>query len=308
MNLRVVFMGSPEFAVPTLRELHANFHVVGVVTQRDKPKGRGRKIVPTAVKAAALELGVPVAEPERLDADFMTVLQEWNPDVIVVAAFGRILPKSVLDLPHFGCVNLHGSLLPRHRGASPIAAAILAGDEITGVCTMLMDEGMDTGAILLQTEIPILEDDTTGSLHDKLMEPGARLVVETLRHMIEGDITAIPQDHSRATYCDLLTKEDGRLQWSNDALYLDRLVRAMNPWPGAFFMVAGEKIKVWRACLVSGKGMQGVISSIRSDGILVGSAKDQLLVQEVQAPGKTRVGAAEFARGRRLKAGDSLKD
>jgi methionyl-tRNA formyltransferase len=306
VTLRIVFMGSPEFAVPTLRALHGNFQVTGIVTQRDRPKGRGRKIVPTEVKAAALELGIPVAEPDRLDPRFMAVLEEWSPDVIVVAAFGKILPKNVLDYPRFGCVNLHGSLLPRHRGASPIAAAILAGDRITGVCTMLMDEGMDTGAILLQKEIPIEEDDTTGSLHDKMMEPGAHLVVETLRNIIEGNIQPVPQDNSKATYCDLLTKEDGRLQWDREALRLARLVRAMNPWPGAFFMLSEENIKVWKASPVPGQGTEGVVAGVTSEGIIVGTAQDRLLIEEVQAPGKKRISAAEFARGRHLRAGDSL--
>jgi methionyl-tRNA formyltransferase len=307
VNLRIVFMGSPEFAVPTLHALHANFQVTGVVTQRDKPKGRGRKIVPTGVKAAALKLDIPVSEPDRLDAEFMAVLESWKPDVIVAAAFGKILPKSVLDFPRLGCVNLHGSLLPRYRGASPIAAAILSGDPNTGVCTMLMDEGMDTGALLLQKEIPIEENDTMGSLHDKMMEPGARLVVETLRNMIEGNIQPVPQDNTRATYCDLLTKEDGRIQWGKHAVYLARLVRAMNPWPGAFFEFSGERIKVWSASAVPGKGTPGIVSSVGSDGLLVGTAVGELLMKEVQAPGKKRISAAEFARGRRVRAGDSLE-
>jgi methionyl-tRNA formyltransferase len=307
VSLRIVFMGSPEFAVPTLQALHSHFRVVGVVTQQDKPKGRGRKIVPTAVKAAALVLDVPVVEPDSLDDRFMAILEEWKPDVIVVAAFGKILPKRVLDYPRFGCVNLHGSLLPRYRGASPIAAAILAGNTTTGVCTMLMDEGMDTGAVLLQREVPIDEDDTTGSLHDKMMEPGAHLVVETLRRITEGSVQPVPQDSSKATYCELLTKENGRLQWDKDALHLSRLVRAMNPWPGAFFVLSGERIKVWSASALPGKGSAGVVSSIRSDGVLVGTSTDELLIKEVQAPGKKRVTAAEFARGRRVHAGDFLE-
>jgi methionyl-tRNA formyltransferase len=306
VNLRVVFMGSPDFAVPTLRALQDNFQVTGVVTQRDRPKGRGRKVAPTEVKAAALKLDIPVVEPERLDESFITVLGEWKPDVIVVAAFGKILPKRVLEYPRLGCVNLHGSLLPRHRGASPIAAAILAGDPITGVCTMLMDEGMDTGAILMRKEVPIEADDTTGSLHDKMMEPGACLVVETLKNIVEGRIQPVPQDNSKATYCDLMTKEDGRLRWEKEALDLARVVRAMNPWPGAFFEFAGERIKVWSASAEPGKGIPGVVSSVGSDGLLVGTASGELLMKEVQAPGKNRIAAAEFARGRRIRAGDSL--
>ncbi len=304
MILRVVFMGTPEFAVPTLRALHGRFNLLGVVTQPDRPQGRGRKTLPTPVKVAALQLGVPVEEPESIrTAEALTLLGKWAPDVIVVAAYGEILPRSVLELPRMGCVNLHASLLPRHRGASPISAAILAGDESTGVCTILMDEGMDTGDLLLTAEIRVLPRDTTGSLHDRMLEPGADLVVRTLTMMGKG-IRSVKQDESKATYTRPLAKDDGRIDWSAPAEFLDRLVRAMNPWPTAFAVLGEEKIKVWQASAEPGDGPQGTITAIRTDGILVGTGKGLLLLEEVQAPGKKRVSAVDFARGRRLTPAD----
>jgi methionyl-tRNA formyltransferase len=305
--LRVVFMGSPEFAVPTLLALHANFQVAGVFTQPDKPKGRGRKPVPTAVKTAALKLELPVAEPNDLSSPKnLALLKDWNPDVIVVAAYGKILPEQVLNLPRMGCVNLHASLLPRHRGASPISGAILAGDKFTGVCTILMDKGMDTGDVLLQRKVPIEKDDTAGSLHDKLLEPGANLVVQTLEEMSAGTIRPIPQDNSRATYTRPLSKQDGRLIWDQEAEYLSRVVRAMDPWPGAYFVSAGENVKVWKAAPANGDGLPGRIVAVRQDGIAVGTGNGLLILREIQAPGKKRMAASDFARGRRLKEGDSF--
>ncbi|MBI4965216.1 MAG: methionyl-tRNA formyltransferase [Desulfomonile tiedjei] len=305
MNLRVVFMGSPEFAVPTLAALHANFQVIGVFTQPDKPKGRGRKPLPTAVKIAALEMGLPVSEPQDVRSpETVALLAEWKPDAIVVAAYGKILPEQILDLPPMGCVNLHASFLPRYRGASPIPAAILAGDEFAGVSTMLMNKGMDTGDILLQRTVPVDKEDTAGSLHDKLLEPGADLVVQTLKKMHEGTIEPQPQDHSQASYTRPMSKEDGRLQWQQDAEHLDRVVRAMNPWPGAFFLCSEEPIRVWKAAPKHGAASPGFIAGVREDGIAVGTGKGLLILREVQAPGKKRIAASDFARGRRLKEGD----
>ena len=307
MSLRVVFMGSPDFAVPTLRALNEAFLVTGVVTQPDKPRGRGRKSLPTPVKREALALGLPVACPtDSASEELPALLEEWAPDVMVVTAYGKILPKRILDLPKMGSVNLHASLLPRHRGASPITAAILAGDTLTGVCTIRMDEGMDTGDILLSEEIPI-EGDTAGELHDRLMELGAGAVVETLKGIADNSIKPQPQDHSAATYCRPLSKEDGRIDWSLDADYLSRLVRAMNPWPTAYCRLGDEVIKVWRADPMDGSGVQGVIEAIDLNGIAVGTGEGLLVLKEVQAPGKRRMSAAEFARGRRLHEGERFR-
>jgi methionyl-tRNA formyltransferase len=304
MNLRVVFMGSPEFSVPILTALHSAFQVVGVVTQRDKPKGRGQKLYPTPVKVTASELGLPVIEPQRLSAEALETIKLWNPDVIVVAAYGKILPESILRLPRMGCVNLHASLLPKHRGASPISSAILAGDRLSGVCTMLMDRGLDTGGILLCQEVVIDNRDTAGSLHDKLMEPGAALVVETLRLMAEDAVKPVAQDDSQATYTGLVSKKDGKIDWNRDADYLNRLVRAMNPWPGAFFMLDEDAVKVWEALPSEGNGDPGRVEAIRQDGLVVGTAAGLLLIRTVQAPGKKSMSASDYARGKRLKAGD----
>ena len=307
MNLRVVFMGTPEFSVPTLTALHANFRVIGVVTQPDKPRGRGLKTLPSAVKKAALALQLPLVQPDQISApETMEILRAWSPDVIVVAAYGKILPESILRLPPRGCINLHASLLPRHRGAAPISAAILAGDRMTGVCTILMDRGMDTGDILLREEIPIDDEDTSGTLHDKLMERGADLVVNTLKAMMEGTIRPMPQDHSRATYTKPTSKAEGRIDWHDDAQYIAKLVRAMNPWPGAFFSLSDEKIRVWKARAEPGRAVPGRIESLRSDGICVGTGNGILLLQEIQAPSRNPVAAIEFARARGLSVGDDL--
>jgi methionyl-tRNA formyltransferase len=305
VSLRVVFMGSPGFAVPTLLALHENFHVVGVFTQHDRPQGRGLKTRPTAVKEAALQIDLPVEEPERLSTpESISILQHWAPEIIAVAAYGKILPSSILDLPPLGCVNLHASLLPSHRGAAPIPAAILAGDTVTGVCTIQMDKGMDTGDILLTEQIEISPEETAGSLHDKLMKLGAGLVVNTLRMMKEGTIKPVPQDHSAATYTKPISKDDGRIDWTRSAEYLDRLVRAMNPWPGAFCLLSGETIRIWRASPQPGSEPPGTIVALVREGIVVGTGRGLLLLQEAQAPSKKRVPAAEFARGRRLKPGE----
>lgn len=304
MSLRVVFMGSPGFAVPTLKALHRTFQVVGVFTQPDKPKGRGRKPVATEVKAAALSMGLPVEEPRTLSSQHtVDVLREWNADVAVVVAYGKILPRTILDMPRMGCVNLHASLLPRHRGAAPISSAILAGDAVTGVTTIAMDEGMDTGDILLQHAIPIDPDDTAGTLHDKIMEPGADLVVETLKGLATGTLRPVPQDHSRATYSRLLSKRDGRIQWEMDAEYLSRLVRAVNPWPGAFLELDGEALKVWKAAPEKGNGVPGRIEAVRDNGIVVGTGDGLLVLEELQAPGKRRLSARQFAMGRKIEVG-----
>lgn len=307
MSPRVVFMGSPQFAVPTLEALHGNFPVVGVITQPDKPRGRGRKSIPTDVKAAAVRLGISVAEPRIVSSpDTLALLKEWKPDVLVVVAYGKILPRAVLDLPPLGGVNLHASLLPRHRGAAPISAAILAGDSVTGVTTMAMDVGMDTGDILMQEKIPIAPGDTAGTLHDKLLEPGAKLVVKTLVGLEAGAVQPVRQDESKATYTRLLCKEDGRLDWNKESGYLNRLIRAVNPWPGAFFEVGEEAIKVWQASIDRGKGVPGRVEAVTSEGIIVGTGEGRLILEQVQAPGKKRLDAAEFARGRRIQVGDSL--
>jgi methionyl-tRNA formyltransferase len=304
LTIRVAFMGSPEFAVPTLRALHDAFQLTGVITQPDRPQGRGRAPMPTPVKREAVQWNIPVLEPDRPDwTKLECELREWQPDAVVVAAYGHFLPVGILKLPRLGCVNLHASLLPRHRGASPFSAAILAGDPVAGVTTMLMDQGMDTGDMLLQHEIPVLPEDTAGSLHDRLMEPGAALVVTTVQGLVNGTVKPVPQDHSKATYTSLLTKNDGRIDWLKDAAYLDRHVRAMSPWPGAFSLFEDSPLRVWSARPIEGSGEPGAIVSVTQDGIAVGTGKGLLLLTEVQASGKKRMAAEAFARGRRVQPG-----
>ena len=308
MTLRVVFMGSPEFSVPTLRALNGAFQVTGVVTQPDKPKGRGRKASPTPVKAAAVDLGLPVAALKDVSSDEgMGLLAQWSPEVIVVAAYGKILPAPILTLPPMGCVNLHASLLPRYRGASPINAAILSGDKTTGVCTIVMDQGMDTGDILLKREIPIGEEDTAGSLHDRMLKPGAELVVETLQLMAKNAVTPEPQNHAEATYTRPLSKADGRIDWSMDADYLARLIRAMNPWPGAFSYLSGDIIKIWSARAERGNATPGMIKEIGEAGVTVGTGAGVLILRELQAAGKKRLPAHQFVLGKRLNPGDTFQ-
>ncbi len=304
MNGCVIFMGSPAFAVPSLRRLVKEFRVVGVVTQKDKPKGRGRGLASTPVKREAQQFGISVLEFDRISSpEAIDGLALMQPDFIVVAAFGQILPLAVLALPQFGCVNLHASLLPRHRGPSPISEAILSGDTVTGVTTMIMDQGIDTGDILLAKTVAIESHDTAGSLHDKLASEGALLIAETLKGILDGTIGPRPQDNSAATCTKLLRKSDGRIDWNRDAIYLSRLVRAMNPWPSAFCLYGTEALKVLTARLGTEQGAPGRIERIDGDAVVVGTGQGTLDLLSVQPAGKSVMSAVEFLRGRRSAPG-----
>jgi methionyl-tRNA formyltransferase len=297
-------MGSPEFAAPTLKALYENFHVIGVVTQPDKPRGRGRRAFPTPVRDMAEALGIPVhTNANAKDRQCFEFINDLRPDVIVVVAYGSILPRELLALPPMGCVNLHASLLPRHRGASPITEAILQGDSVTGLTTMLMDEGMDTGDILMQKEITIHDEDTAADLTNKMLEPGADLVVKTLLGLEKNTIAPRAQEHDQATYTRPLAKSDGLIDWRKDAPYLSRLVRAMNPWPVAHTRLGKDTIRVWKAEPVTGSAEVGVLQSMDQRGGLVGAGKGLLRLLEVQAPGKKRSLFADFARGRNVTEG-----
>lgn len=302
-------MGTPEFAVPTLRALDGHHQVVGVVTRPDSRAGRGRKAVVSPVKQMALERGLALFQPETLrGAEVVARLAEWRPELIVVAAFGQILPGPVLDLPPYGCLNVHASLLPRYRGAAPIAAAILNGDAATGVTIMRMDEGLDTGPNLAQAACPIAPDDTTGSLTGKLAELGAQLLIETLDGWLGGAIQAHPQDDAQATYCRPLDKEDGLLDWSRAAMHLDRQVRACDPWPGAYTTWQGQRLKVLRARPLPGWRGEGPPGQVQEVGerIVVVSGQGALELQEVQLAGKKPMPAGQFARGQRDLVGGLL--
>lgn len=302
--MRVVFMGSPEFAVPPLEQLVLNqYQVVGVYTQPDKPAGRGRSLSPPPVKLAAESLGLEVVQPPSLkEAKAVEELAQFRPDVIVVAAFGQILPRSVLDIPRLGAVNVHPSLLPRFRGASPVAAAILAGDEFSGVSIMLMDEGMDTGPVLARAQLPVSAADTTGSLTTKLSLVGARLLLEALCHYLRGELTPEPQNEAEATYSSPITKEEGEIDWHLPAVDIWRRVRAFHPWPGCYTRWRGKKLDIIEALPLTGEKMfkvGEVVALTSSEAFGVSTGEGVLGVSWVQLEGKRVMSAAEFLRGQR---------
>jgi methionyl-tRNA formyltransferase len=306
---RIVFLGTPAFAVPTLLALAREHQVAGVVTQPDRRAGRGRKLIASPVKEAAQTQGVPVYQPTSLRTpEARARLASWQPEVITVAAFGQILDASVLALPPHGCLNIHASLLPRYRGAAPIPAAILAGDAVTGVTIMQMDEGLDTGPILAQVECSINCGDTTSTLTAKLAELGAQLLIETLPGWLSGTVGAQPQDDSKATYCRTLKKEDGRLDWAQPAAYLSRQVRAFDPWPGTFTAWRGRRLKVLSARARperEGAGPTGrVVDLDPGVGVMTGEGLLELL--KVQPAGRQPMAATAFARGQRDLIGSLL--
>lgn len=299
MSIKVVFMGSPHFAVPILRAIASNYDLVGVVTQPDRTAGRGRELQSPAVKALAVDLGKPVLQPEKLrQPEAMQALRALDPELIVVAAYGQILKPEVLDLPKYGCINIHASLLPRWRGAAPINAAILAGDTKTGVTIMKMDVGMDTGPILSQREVHIGEKETAGDLYARLSLVGATLLVETIPGYLEGRINPIAQSEEGATYAPMLKKEQGLLDFQRSARELERMVRAYNPWPGAYFQWLGSPLKVHLAHTEPGKAFPG--RPIMKDGQpAVGTAEGLLILDVVQPAGKKPMSGRAFLSGAR---------
>jgi methionyl-tRNA formyltransferase len=296
---KVVFMGSPEFSLPSLRALANAYTVVGVVTQPDRASGRGRGVKEPPVKRLARELGIPVMQPAKLRApEAMDQLRAWAPDLIVVAAFGQILKQAVLDLPLHGCINVHASLLPRWRGAAPINAAILHGDEETGVTIMKMDAGLDTGPMLARRSIRLTRDDTAGSVTAELSRLGADLLIETLPRWLADEIEPQAQDDSLATYAPMMKKEEGRLDFSRDAHELERRVRAFNPWPGAFMDFDGGPLKVHRAHVDAGNASAGE-KLIVQDQPAVGTGGGILVLDEVQPAGKKPMTGKSFLAGGR---------
>jgi methionyl-tRNA formyltransferase len=296
IGIRIVFMGSPGFAVPSLRAAAHLGTIAGVVTQPDKPAGRGKQLTPPAIKTAALELGLPVIQPDKM-RDALLQLEAWAPDLIIVAAFGKILRNNVLNLPHLGCLNVHASLLPRWRGAAPINAAILAGDSETGITLMKMDEGLDTGDMLSTRSISIAPIDTATSLTARLADLGAQLLTDSLSHYLAGELTATPQDSAQATYAHQLKKEDGLLHYTESAEALERRVRAMTDWPGAYFIYNGAPLKVLHAHLRPDRyAAPGRV--IKIDGLpAIGTAEGSLVLDELQPPGKKPMPAASYLNG-----------
>ena len=298
--MRIVFIGTGEIGVPTLLALLNSEHeVVAVVTQPDKRVGREQRIEPPPIKKEIAKTRIPILQPARIkDQQATEEIRDFAPDVIVVVAYGQILPRDVLEIPRLACLNLHASPLPRWRGAAPIQAAIAAGDCETGITVMYMDEGLDTGDILLQRNVEILPNDTGGSLHDRLAQIAPEALLESLRLVAAGNAPRIPQDNARATYAPKLKREHGLIDWSESAEAIERKIRAYNPWPGAFMKVDRQNLKVFSASVVDLNGQPGEV--LRSDeDLIVGTGKDALSLAEVQLEGKRRMSAAEFLRGHR---------
>jgi methionyl-tRNA formyltransferase len=296
--MRIVFIGTGEIGVPTLRALLNSEHeVVAVVTQPDKPVGREQRIEPLQIKKEVAKTRIPILQPARIkDQQGIEEIRGLTPDVIVVVAYGQILPRDVLEIPRLACLNLHASLLPRWRGAAPIQATIAAGDCETGITVMYMDEGLDTGDILLQRSVEILPNDTGGSLHDRLAQIAPEALLESLRLVVAGTAPRIAQDNARATHAPKLKREHGLIDWSESAEAIERKIRAYNPWPGAFMKVDRQNLKVFSASVVDFNGQPGEV--LRSDkDLIVATGKGALSLVEVQLEGKRRMSAAEFLRG-----------
>jgi methionyl-tRNA formyltransferase len=313
MPLRIVFMGTPDIACPTLQALAASpdLQVVGVVAQPDKPRGRDLKLQPPPVKELALRLGLPVLQPERArNEDFLAQLRELRPDLVAVLAYGQILPQALLDIPPHGCLNVHTSLLPRWRGAAPIQWAILEGDPATGVTIMRMDAGLDTGGIVATRATPIAPDDTAQTLHDRLATLGAELLAQTILPYASGELPARPQPAAGVTYARKLTKDDGRLDWSQPAPVLHRRLRAFTPWPGTFTFLPPQPkpllLKVWRAEIAGADNLQspsttpGEVLSADKSGLVVACREGALRLLEVQKEGGRRLPIGEFLAGHPL--------
>ncbi len=308
--MRIVFMGTPEFAVPSLEALlRSDDHVVGVVSQPDRPKGRGQQLTLSPVKLIAQREGIPLLQPVKMKApEFLEPLAAWKPDLIAVTAFGRILHPGILSLPPMGCVNVHGSLLPKYRGAAPIQWAVINGECETGITTMLMDEGMDTGPMLLQERLTIRPDDTAGTLAPRLAEMGGRLLVETIRQLKAGTLTPKQQDDSHATLAPLLKKEDGLIDWTMRAASLANRVRGLSPWPGAYTFLGEERWNIWR--VASSKSTvtdkPGTIVAVDKQSILVATGEGLLDLQEIQTANSKRMPVSQFLTGHKVTAGMQL--
>ena len=320
--MRIVFMGTPDFSVPALKALvEVGHQVIAVVTQPDKPKGRGKEVQMTPVKIQAMEYGIPVYQPAKVrEASFVEVLKGLEADVYVVIAFGQILPKAVLELPKYGCINIHASLLPKYRGAAPIQWCVIDGERETGITTMMMDVGLDTGDMLEKAVIPIEEKETGGSLHDKLSMAGGDLILSTLKKLEEGTLVRTPQTDEGTCYAKMLTKSLGDIDWNQGAVSIERLIRGLNPWPSAYTMWNGKTIKIWAADVIAGREAADFLSESgvpaetgTAPGTVVCSDKRRLVVctgggllsiRELQMEGKKRMDTPAFLRGYPIPAGD----
>ncbi|WP_224961411.1 methionyl-tRNA formyltransferase [Geomonas subterranea] len=307
-GLRIIFMGTPEFACPTLRTLiERGENVVAVVTQPDRPKGRGQQTLPPPVKVVAQEHGIPVLQPVKVRLpESMEEIRALQPDLIVVVAFGQILPKALLEIPKHGCINVHASLLPRYRGAAPLNWCIINGEAETGVTTMMMDVGLDTGDMLLKSATPIDPDEDTQSLHDRMSQLGAELLAQTLDRLVAGELTPEKQDDSLTCYAPMMKKEDGLIDWTRSAQDIKNQVRGMTPWPGAFSFLDDKLLKVYKVQTAAGTGNPGEVVAAGRDGIEVACGEGSLLIRELQLEGKKRMAAGDFLAGYKVPAGSLL--
>lgn len=314
--MRIIFMGTPDFSVGTLEALVAAGHEVCLaVTQPDKPKGRGKEMQFTPVKEAAIRHGIPVYQPKRVrEPECVEELRKYQADVMVVIAFGQILPKEILDMTPYGCINVHASLLPKYRGAAPIQWSIICGEEVTGVTTMQMDEGLDTGDMLLKTEVAITTEETGESLHDKLAEVGAALCVKTLAELEAGNLTPEKQGETPTIYAKMLDKQLGNIDWAKPAIEIERLIRGLNSWPSAYTYWEDKVMKIWKAKAVSeiveetaAATEPGCITRVEKDGFYIQTGEGELKVEELQIPGKKRMDTGAFLRGYHLEPGILLK-
>ena len=306
--MKIIFMGTPDFAAASLEALIASRHEIqAVVTQPDKPKGRKGELTPSPVKVIAKREGIKVYQPLKVrDEEFVKTLRAYNPDVMVVVAFGQIIPLSILKMPKYGCVNIHGSLLPKYRGAAPIQWAVLDGEKETGITTILMDEGIDTGDILLKKTIKIDADETSGSLFDKLMALGAKTILETLDELEKGSLTPTKQGESPTAYAKMLTKAMGLIDFTRSAKELDCFVRGMNPWPSAYTLLAGKTLKLWKVRAVERSGKAGSVIEIGKESFTIACGEGAIEVLEVQLEGKKRMSAGDFLKGSTLNIGQEL--
>lgn len=304
-GLRVIFMGTPDFACPTLQKLiDRGEQIVAVVSQPDRPKGRGQRLMPPPVKVLAEQHALPVYQPLKVrDPDFIEVIRELAPDVIVVVAFGQILPKSLLEIPPLGCINVHASLLPRYRGAAPLNWCIINGESKTGVTTMLMDVGLDTGPMLLKRSTPVDENEDIVTLHERMSAMGAELLSETLDGLAAGTIVPQEQDDSRSCYAPMLKKEDGRINWYRDARSIHNQVRGLAVWPVAYAFLDGLVLKVYRSSAAEGNGLPGTVLRADKHGLEVACLKGSLIIEEMQLAGKKRLDAASFLAGYAIPVG-----
>jgi methionyl-tRNA formyltransferase len=309
--MRIVFMGTPDFAVPSLEALlKSGDHVVGVITQPDRPKGRGQTLTPSPIKLVAQREQLPLLQPTKMkDQMFLDALASWKPDLIAVAAFGRILPPAVLKLPPRGCINVHGSLLPKYRGAGPIQWAIINGETETGITTMLMDEGMDTGAILLQDRIAITPEDTAGTLSPRLAELGGHLLIETITQLKADTLVPRQQDHSQATLAPLLKKEDGLIDWTLGATAIANRVRGLSPWPSAYTFAGEDRWTIWRTVAATGqaKASPGTVTQVTKDAIHVATGNGVLMLMELQPANSRRMTVAQYLAGNPVGVGYRLR-